>query len=84
MLTSYQKIGENYEDLEMSIWDTPGGDHFTKVNSQDYMNADVIVMVYSIDLDSTYDNMFDLYEQAKSFNQNSLFFLVGNKSDLDK
>ena len=52
----------------MHIWDTPGGDHFTKVNAQDYMNADVIVMVYSIDLDSTYDNMFDLYEQAKSFN----------------
>ena len=77
-------IGGIYETLEMQVWDTPGGDHFAKVNAQDYMNADVVVMVYSIDLDSTFDNMFDLYETAKSFSQNSLYFLIGNKSDMDK
>ncbi len=48
------------------------------------MNADVVIMVYSIDKESTFDNMPDVYEQSKAFNQSSLYFLVGNKSDLDK
>ena len=30
------KIGEVYYNLTMDIWDTPGGDHFTKINTFDY------------------------------------------------
>ena len=41
-------------------------------------------MVYSIDKESSFDSMYDILAQAQSFNQQSLFFLVGNKEDLDK
>ena len=47
----------------MNIWDTPAG------NSQsipiDYKNADAVIMVYSIDKDSSFDFMSDLYDEAK-------------------
>ena len=48
----------------MKIWDTPGGDHFTQINKLDYENADVVIMVYSIDKESTFDNMTDLHDKA--------------------
>ena len=77
-------VGRTHTEMKLNIWDTPGGDHFARVNAADYMNADVVIMVYSIDLESTFDNMHDLYETARTFSQNSLYFLVGNKEDLDK
>ena len=42
-------IGDQYFTIKLDIWDTPGGDHFAKVQSADYMNADIVIMVYSID-----------------------------------
>ena len=69
---------------KMNIWDTPGGDHFTRARSEDYNNADIVIMVYAIDRESSFDSMDDLYQNAKKFGQNSLYFLVGNKVDLDK
>ena len=48
----------------MNIWDTPGGDHFTQTNKTDYNNADAVVMVYSIDISSSYDDITDLHETA--------------------
>ena len=68
----------------MKIWDTPGGDHFANVNKNDYMNTDIIIMIYCIDQESSFDNMGDLYERAYKLSPNSKFFLVGNKADKDK
>ena len=56
------------QSVELNIWDTPGGDHFCKANAEDYINADIVIMVYSIDIESSFDNMYDVYETAKSFN----------------
>ena len=34
--------------LVLTIWDTPGADEFADMRELDYRNADVAVMVYSI------------------------------------
>ena len=50
----------------------------------DYKDADVAVMVYSIDKDSTLDNIEEVVESCKSFcDPLPCYFLVGNKVDLD-
>ena len=41
-------------------------------------------MVYAIDAESTFDSMPDLLETARNLKEDSLFFLIGNKKDLDK
>ena len=63
------KIAGEWETVNMNIWDTPGGDSATQAKSDDYMGADIVVMVYSIDKESSFDNMDDLYQNAKNFGQ---------------
>ena len=67
----------------MDIWDTPGGDHLTSINASDYNNADAVVLVYAINMESSFESLQDMHERIKSINPKCLFFLVGNKSDLD-
>ena len=66
----------------MNVWDTPGGDQFAHMRDLDYEGADACIMVYCIDKESTFKEMQGLKELASGF-CNPLFFLVGNKVDLD-
>ena len=50
----------------------------------DYKDAAVAVMVYSIDKDSTIDKIDEMYElTTQHCKPLPLYFLVGNKVDLD-
>ncbi len=48
----------------------------------DYKGADVCIMVYAIDLESTFEQMEDVKQLASEM-CNPIYFLVGNKVDLD-
>ena len=48
----------------------------------DYKGADVAVMVYSIDKESSFEAMDEVHNTAKT-HCNPIFVLVGNKVDLD-
>ena len=78
------EINTCLELLRLKIWDTPGGDHFANTNRGDYLNADIIILTYCIDQESSFDNMADMYEKGVRLSPNAKFFMVGNKSDLDK
>ena len=67
----------------MTVWDTPGGDHFCEANKADYENAHVVIMVYAIDAESSFDTMGDLYEKVQAMCPKAAVYLVGNKYDLD-
>ena len=55
------------------------------MNELDYKDADVILMVYSIDKESTFESLTDMHEKATTLApSNAKYFLVGNKVDLDK
>ena len=76
------KVHGVFLDVVLEIWDTPGANHFSL--KDDFNNADYAILVYSIDLESTYENIEDIYEKISASNPQTKFVLVGNKSDLDK
>ena len=88
--STYKKIYDvningNKTRLILTIWDTPGADNFDDMRELDYKGADVAVMVYAIDKDSTLENVDGIVEKCEKFcNPPPLFFLVGNKVDLDE
>ena len=71
--------------LILKLWDTPGGETYKHLRDIDYANAEVVILVYSIDKDSTLEDLGDFLKDAQTFNKNRKLkvFLIGNKSDLD-
>ena len=65
------RIAGKLSTLTMSVWDTPGGDHFAKINEDDYRNVDAVILVYSIDKESTYDKISDLHERIISISRST-------------
>ena len=63
---SYKKtynvnINNHQRVLNLNIWDTPGGEEFNNMKDLDYKGADVAVMVYSIDKESTFEEMDNVH-----------------------
>ena len=50
----------------------------------DYKDANVVLMVYCIDKESTFEAMDEVYETAKNHANDPIFVMAGNKVDLDK
>ena len=76
---------ERKKTLVLNVWDTPGGANFVSTRDVDYAHCDVALLVYSIDKDSTFDELQEFYDDVLTFNRakKPKFFLVGNKADLD-
>merc|ERR1740139_198580 len=49
----------------------------------DFKDADVVVLVYSITLTTSFDSIQVMYDRALAVCPDALFYLVGNKVDLD-
>jgi GTPase SAR1 family protein len=62
--------------------DTPGADQFGNLRDHDYVNADICLMVYSIDKETTFERMKICHGQAIDHCK-PYFYLIGNKNDLD-
>ena len=79
------KVAEKPKQIILNIWDTPGGEKFQHTREQDFANCDCAILVYSIDLESTFDVMDEFLQEAIKFGNGKkpLLLLVGNKSDLD-
>ena len=45
----------------MNIWDTPGADEFGNLRELDFKGADVAVLVYAIDTESSFAKMEDIH-----------------------
>ena len=69
--------------LTLNVWDTPGGAEYQNMRDLDFQGADACVMVYAIDKESTFKEMEGVHSLAMEY-CNPLFFLVGNKVDLDR
>ena len=68
----------------LEIWDSPGIDHFSNANTDDFYNTDACILVYAIDKEGSFDEIAELHEKISNKCKSTMFFLVGNKSDLDK
>ena len=71
--------------LTLNVWDTPGGDEFAHMRDLDYEGADACIMVYCIDKETTFNEMPEIKQLADTHcKPPPLYFLVGNKVDLER
>ena len=73
------------EKLELEIWDTVGQEIYKNVNKIFLKNSDIVILVYDITNNKSFEELQYWYNQVKEFNLNSetIFAVVGNKNDLN-
>ena len=73
----------NDKIIKLQIWDTCGQEEFSMCNQSLFKNTSIAVMIYSINSKKTYDNIKKWITCVKNLsNEDTILFLVGNKSDL--
>lgn len=70
------------EHAKMTGWDISGCDRFFEVTKQYFARSKVVVLVYSVDNQQSFDNLAKWLEVARTHgNESSTLVLVGNKKD---
>ena len=69
--------------IKLQIWDTCGQEIFNSIVVNFYRNADLVVLVYSLDNKQSLVNLSKWVEEVKQNVENCYFILVGSKSDLN-
>jgi Ras-related protein Rab-6A len=73
----------NDKVIKLQIWDTCGQEEFSMCNQSLFKNVTIAIMVYSIINKKSFDNIKKWVSRVKNLSkENTIFFLVGNKSDL--
>ena len=73
----------NGKVMKLQIWDTCGQEEFSMCNQSLFKNATIAIMVYSIISKSSFNNINKWVLRVNNLSkENTIFFLVGNKSDL--
>ena len=85
-------IGVNYLPLEfslpkgklkVSLWDIAGSHDFKSITSQFYRGSDIACICFSLNQESSFNDIILWYERLIEFAQNNIIiFLIGCKSDL--
>jgi len=70
--------------VKLQITDTAGQERFRTLTSSYFRNADAIIIVYDVNEPDSFKEVVGWSEEAIKYSSDSLQFLVGNKSDLDK
>jgi len=71
------------QKIKLQIWDTAGQERFRAVTRSYYRGAAGAVMVYDITRRATYNHLSSWLTDARNLtNNNTVIFLIGNKSDL--
>ena len=74
----------NDKVIKLQIWDTCGQEEFSMCNQSLFKNVTIAIMVYSIINKKSFDNIKKWVSRVKNLSkENTIFFLVGNKSDLN-
>lgn len=70
---------------KLNIWDTCGDEKYRSITRQYYRDANGILLIYDITKRDTFDSIIDWEKEIRNNAPNdSVLFLVGNKSDLIK
>jgi len=69
--------------ISLSLWDTAGQDELANLRQLSYAQADVVLLVFSTILPSSYENITTKWiHEIKQFCPNAPFMLVGSKTDM--
>ena len=76
-------VEKNGEKLQLDIWDTAGQEKFRSLGKSFYRDAFIILMVYDITRQETFDNLKKIWypEITQNGVEKPLLAVVGNKSD---
>ena len=85
-------IGASYSTLQIpipninsfftiGIWDTAGQERFSKLLPMYYRNADIVIVVYSVDDEDSFTRAQQLIKEISVF-INPIFIIIKNKIDL--
>jgi len=70
--------------IKLQLWDTAGDERFRSITQTYYKIAHLIVFVYAIDNENSFNNIQNWVKDVRNINENAKFLLVGNKCDLDE
>ena len=71
--------------IKLQLWDTAGQEKFRSITRTYYKSAHLIVFVYAIDNKNSFDNIQSWVNEVNAnTNKNPIFWLVGNKCDLEE
>ena len=83
---SYKKVDfpEYKKSIAFDIWDTAGQELYRALAKNFYLNASIGVLVYDISRKESFEELKDFWykELKNSGEENMVFAVVGNKSDL--
>ena len=78
------KNDENQQFIKLQIWDTSGQERFQTITTSYIQQVYVVVLVYDITNEESFKNIQTWIDIAqKKPNKDALYFLVGNKADLE-
>jgi len=84
--SSKEIILENGEKIVLQLFDTAGQERFKSISSSYLRNADGVLFVFSFDNKESFESIKMWMEQFDDINakNRAIFYLVGNKNDLEK
>jgi len=78
------QVKVNDKIIQIQIWDCCGNDEFALNTPNLFKNASIAILVYAINDKKSYDALENWYNMLKQHSYESIVFLIGNKSDLEK
>ena len=74
----------NDKIIQINIWDCCGNEKFGEETPQLFKNASIVILAYAINDKQSYDALKNWYNILKIHTYESIIFLIGNKSGLEK
>ena len=76
--------GETGEKVNLEIWDTAGQERYDSLLPMYYRGANVIIFVFDVNNPNTFENLKKRWIPiVNESSMKTLFFVVGNKTDLE-
>ena len=84
--TEYSSINIDKYNQQLQIWDMAGQEKFRSLVKMYYRGAEVCIFVFDLNNIKTLNNLDTYWIKTvkENVNQNCLFILIGNKSDIEK
>ena len=78
------QIKVNDKIIQINMWDCCGNDDFALNTPNLFKNASIGILVYAINDKKSYNDLEKWNNMLKQHSYESIIFLIGNKSDLEK
>jgi small GTP-binding protein len=82
---SMQRVALDSCDVKLKIWDTAGQERFRSLTPMYYRDAQVAILVFSVDSTATFDSLDSWVDDLKQHAaKQPAIIIVGNKIDLER